>query len=93
MKDAYFVGRLATYKYYNMDQVVAQALTMYKKIIAEESTEPHANGIKVNGTQANGTSANGTQTNGTSANVISVNGTQVNGNHANGNQAVPVSKN
>src|ERR1700712_5329013 len=33
MKDAYFVGRLATYKYYNMDQVVAQALTMYKKII------------------------------------------------------------
>ena len=28
----YFVGRLATYKYYNMDQVVAQALTTYKKI-------------------------------------------------------------
>jgi UDP-galactopyranose mutase len=30
----YFVGRLATYKYYNMDQVVAQALSTYKKIIA-----------------------------------------------------------
>lgn len=30
----YFVGRLATYKYYNMDQVVAQALTTYQKIIA-----------------------------------------------------------
>ena len=29
----YFVGRLATYKYYNMDQVVAQALTTYRKII------------------------------------------------------------
>lgn len=28
----YFVGRLATYKYYNMDQVVAQALTLFKKI-------------------------------------------------------------
>lgn len=27
-----FVGRLATYKYYNMDQVVAQALGTYKKI-------------------------------------------------------------
>ncbi|WP_287128071.1 UDP-galactopyranose mutase [Candidatus Cyanaurora vandensis] len=27
-----FVGRLATYKYYNMDQVVAQALTIYNKI-------------------------------------------------------------
>jgi UDP-galactopyranose mutase len=28
----HFVGRLATYKYYNMDQVVAQALTLYKKV-------------------------------------------------------------
>ncbi|MGL4622351.1 UDP-galactopyranose mutase [Chroococcidiopsis sp.] len=28
----HFVGRLATYKYYNMDQVVAQALTIYKKL-------------------------------------------------------------
>jgi UDP-galactopyranose mutase len=27
-----FVGRLATYKYYNMDQVVAQALTTFKKL-------------------------------------------------------------
>lgn len=27
-----FVGRLATYKYYNMDQIVAQALTSYAKI-------------------------------------------------------------
>ncbi|MDQ3606657.1 MAG: UDP-galactopyranose mutase [Gemmatimonadota bacterium] len=29
----HFVGRLATYKYYNMDQVVAQALTTYAKIV------------------------------------------------------------
>jgi UDP-galactopyranose mutase len=27
-----FAGRLATYKYYNMDQVVAQALTLYTKL-------------------------------------------------------------
>jgi UDP-galactopyranose mutase len=32
----YFVGRLATYKYYNMDQCVAQALTIYKQIGAKE---------------------------------------------------------
>ena len=32
LKSVYFTGRLATYKYYNMDQVVAQSLTLYKKI-------------------------------------------------------------
>ncbi|MGC2238524.1 MAG: UDP-galactopyranose mutase [Pyrinomonadaceae bacterium] len=31
-EDVHFVGRLATYKYYNMDQIVAQALTTYGKI-------------------------------------------------------------
>jgi len=30
--DVHFVGRLATYKYYNMDQIVAQALTVYGKL-------------------------------------------------------------
>jgi UDP-galactopyranose mutase len=34
----HFVGRLATYRYYNMDQVVGQALTLYKKLAAAEST-------------------------------------------------------
>jgi UDP-galactopyranose mutase len=34
----YFAGRLATYKYYNMDQVVAQALTLYSKIQKIEQT-------------------------------------------------------
>ncbi len=29
----YFVGRLASYKYYNMDQVVGSALTLYRKIM------------------------------------------------------------
>src|SRR3954451_16031184 len=32
--NVYFVGRLATYKYYNMDQVVAQALKTYGTIRA-----------------------------------------------------------
>lgn len=33
-KRVHFVGRLATYKYYNMDQVVAQALTLCKHLAA-----------------------------------------------------------
>jgi UDP-galactopyranose mutase len=33
----HFVGRLATYKYYNMDQVVAQALTLFQRLQAERS--------------------------------------------------------
>jgi UDP-galactopyranose mutase len=32
----HFVGRLATYKYYNMDQVVAQALALYRKLTGEK---------------------------------------------------------
>lgn len=35
----HFVGRLATYKYYNMDQVVAQALTIYNQLTAKPSIE------------------------------------------------------
>ncbi len=35
----HFVGRLATYKYYNMDQVVAQALTVFNKIATAQRTE------------------------------------------------------
>ena len=30
--NVHFAGRLATYKYYNMDQVVAQALTLCAKL-------------------------------------------------------------
>lgn len=33
----HFVGRLATYRYYNMDQVVAQALVLYRKLREAES--------------------------------------------------------
>ncbi len=37
--DVQFVGRLATYKYYNMDQIVAQALTLYAKIAGMKRIE------------------------------------------------------
>jgi UDP-galactopyranose mutase len=32
MSNTFFTGRLATYKYYNMDQVVAQSLTLFEKL-------------------------------------------------------------
>ena len=31
--DVHFLGRLGTYKYYNMDQCVAQALSYYRKVL------------------------------------------------------------
>lgn len=46
VKNVHFTGRLATYKYYNMDQVVGQSLTLYRKIIPKENNW-HVNGNKV----------------------------------------------
>jgi UDP-galactopyranose mutase len=46
MTNTYFTGRLATYKYYNMDQVVAQSLSLFEKITQHKS-EKHINGEKV----------------------------------------------
>jgi len=43
LEKVHFTGRLATYKYYNMDQVVAQSLKLYKTL----SAEPHINGQNV----------------------------------------------
>jgi UDP-galactopyranose mutase len=43
--NVYFTGRLGTYKYYNMDQVVAQSLTLFKKLV-QPSPEMHLNGHK-----------------------------------------------
>ncbi len=47
----HFVGRLASYRYYNMDQVVGSALTLYKKIgggrpgiVREDMPLPATNG-------------------------------------------------
>ncbi len=39
MSGVHFVGRLATYKYYNMDQVVAQALMIYNQVSTKPSIE------------------------------------------------------
>ena len=36
-----FVGRLASYKYYNMDQVVAQALATHKRLMAPVAARPN----------------------------------------------------
>jgi len=46
LPDVHFVGRLATYKYYNMDQVVAQSLTLFKKIMSNQN-EIHVNGQNI----------------------------------------------
>lgn len=38
--NVHFVGRLATYKYYNMDQVVAQALAIYAQLSERPTWHP-----------------------------------------------------
>ena len=45
LPNVYFTGRLGTYKYYNMDQVVAQSLTLFKKLM-EREPEKQINGKK-----------------------------------------------
>ena len=37
-----FLGRLGTYKYYNMDQVVGQALALYQRIEREHAASAQA---------------------------------------------------
>jgi len=51
-----FVGRLATYRYYNMDQVVAQALTTYNQLTTKPVVQLAAN---VNDSASNVSSSNG----------------------------------
>jgi UDP-galactopyranose mutase len=68
----HFVGRLATYQYYNMDQVTAQALTLFNKISAESpATAPEftkkmvypgrANGVLKTASQVKESNHNGTK--------------------------------
>ncbi|HYG91143.1 MAG TPA: UDP-galactopyranose mutase [Azospirillum sp.] len=46
MPNVHFVGRLATYRYYNMDQVVGQALALYSRLAdAEGGTRTAAEGF------------------------------------------------
>jgi UDP-galactopyranose mutase len=37
LDDVHFTGRLGTYKYYNMDQVVAQSLSLFEKLKAKRA--------------------------------------------------------
>jgi UDP-galactopyranose mutase len=53
-RKVYFTGRLATYKYYNMDQVVAQSLTLFKKINELEGSEILSVNKILNGKHYNG---------------------------------------
>ncbi|MDQ6684902.1 MAG: UDP-galactopyranose mutase [Pseudomonadota bacterium] len=39
LDDVTFVGRLATYKYYNMDQVVGQALATYRRLLPRHAPD------------------------------------------------------
>ena len=43
-RDVWFAGRLATYRYYNMDQVTAQALTTFARIDAALGPRTEAGG-------------------------------------------------
>lgn len=47
----HFAGRLATYRYYNMDQVVAQALTLYAKLTGSKLPAPKLIGPKLTETK------------------------------------------
>lgn len=44
LPSTYFTGRLGTYRYYNMDQVVAQSLTLFKKLGQSSLQLIHGNG-------------------------------------------------
>jgi UDP-galactopyranose mutase len=57
----HFAGRLGTYKYYNMDQVTAQALTLYRKL-AESAPAVAVNGSRhtAASTRLNGRAAEAT---------------------------------
>ncbi|MDQ3880854.1 MAG: UDP-galactopyranose mutase [Chloroflexota bacterium] len=51
--NVHFVGRLATYRYYNMDQVVAQALSVFARLHPDAESRTRARAIRV----ADGSSA------------------------------------
>jgi len=46
IKNVYFTGRLATYKYYNMDQVVAQSLALFARIQSNLQHDQHGTPTK-----------------------------------------------
>jgi UDP-galactopyranose mutase len=92
--NVHFVGRLATYKYYNMDQVVAQALTLYAKIChvsrqeaLEMKCEPRSSRVTISMSDRCVPSGNGNgngSRSGTACSNGNGNGHYANG-HGNGN--------
>jgi len=44
--NTFFTGRLGTYKYYNMDQVIAQSLTLFKKLTQSQQIPVKSKTIK-----------------------------------------------
>lgn len=52
-----FVGRLATYRYYNMDQIVGQALATFRRSFAEPAPEQSKRRVSEQGTQRVATAA------------------------------------
>ena len=50
--DVWFVGRLATYRYYNMDQVVGQALATFRRISDVLPLNANTNDVKAIGSAA-----------------------------------------
>jgi UDP-galactopyranose mutase len=50
--DVWFVGRLATYRYYNMDQVVGQALATFRRISDALPAEADTTRVKAIGAAA-----------------------------------------
>ena len=47
--DVWFVGRLATYRYYNMDQIVGQALATFRRIQEALPADADTSSVKVMG--------------------------------------------
>ena len=61
-RGVWFVGRLATYKYYNMDQVTAQALTLFEKITAaRQVTVSSTASVTTSNAASGGAPANGSR--------------------------------
>jgi len=50
MPDVHFAGRLGTYKYYNMDQVVAQAIALFEKLSAHRTISQPGKAVSLRST-------------------------------------------
>lgn len=71
--DVHFVGRLATYRYYNMDQIVAQSLTEYGKIVGMKRAESTVLTLRKSASNGNHQSNDNHQRNGKYAGTLNGN--------------------